>query len=205
MRLTRDQVKVLMSDLHPGRVKSRQQGGAQLSYLEAYDVRATLIRVFGFGGFSAEVTDSQIVQIERDIPRRSGSGTTAFRVTASATVRLTIPDTPDETGATGPDAVYTEVAVASQAGADPGEVADFAVKTAASDALKRCATNLGTQFGLSLYKAGSTEEVVRVVMEPQQKAELDSLRAESEAAHAESMSDLQEKLARATGQGEERQ
>ena len=37
--------------------------------------------------------------------------------------------------------VYTEVAAATQSGADLGEVMDFALKTAASDAFKRGAMN----------------------------------------------------------------
>ena len=36
----------------------------------------------------------------------------------------------------------------------------MAVKTAESDALKRAAINLGTQFGLSLYADGATRDVV---------------------------------------------
>jgi hypothetical protein len=47
-----------------------------------------------------------------------------------------------------------------------GEHHDNAVKTAASDALKRCAINLGTQFGLSLYDDGSLADVVRNTIAP---------------------------------------
>jgi hypothetical protein len=36
----------------------------------------------------------------------------------------------------------------------------MAIKTAESDALKRAAINLGTQFGLSLYNNGSLRDVV---------------------------------------------
>jgi hypothetical protein len=36
----------------------------------------------------------------------------------------------------------------------------MAIKTAESDALKRAAINLGTQFGLSLYNNGSMRDVV---------------------------------------------
>ena len=53
---------------------------------------------------------------------------------------------------------------------------DFAVKTAESDALKRAATYLGTQFGLSLYDGGSTREIVRVLFEPTQAALLAAAR-----------------------------
>jgi hypothetical protein len=36
----------------------------------------------------------------------------------------------------------------------------MAIKTAESDALKRAAINLGTQFGLSLYNNGATADVI---------------------------------------------
>jgi recombination DNA repair RAD52 pathway protein len=57
---------------------------------------------------------------------------------------------------------YCEAAAGSASGPATmlGDHHDNALKTAASDALKRCAINLGTQFGLGLYDKGSTAEVV---------------------------------------------
>jgi hypothetical protein len=158
--LTPEQVEVLLRPLHPARVVQRTQGGATLSYVEAHDVKATLIRMFGFGGFSAEVLDAKVLSITE---AQNQAGRTQHTVLATSTVRLTIP-------ATG--AVYTETAAASQVGPQVGEVADFAIKTASSDALKRCAIYLGTQFGLSLY-AGTTKDVVRVIYAPDQWHEVE--------------------------------
>jgi hypothetical protein len=45
-----------------------------------------------------------------------------------------------------------------------GDLHDNAIKTAASDGLKRCAINLGTQFGLSLYDNGSRTDVVKMTL-----------------------------------------
>lgn len=153
MTLTFEQLEVLMRPLHPSRVQSRSQGGATLSYLAAFDVKAMLIRVFGFGGFSAEVTDAKIIDIDRGDDGK-------VRVAAMATVRLTIPSL---------GCVYTETAIAGQTGKSVGDVADFAMKTAESDALKRAATYLGTQYGLSLYNNGSTKEVVQRILAPGQE------------------------------------
>lgn len=127
-----------------------------MSYIEAYDARATMIRVFGYGGWSYDIVSSDIVQIERDVPRAAG-GTTNFRVTAKVQSKLYIPQL---------EVTYGGVAVASQSGSQIGEVSDFAMKTADSDAFKRCAMNLGTQFGLSLYNNGSTLDVVGGVYAP---------------------------------------
>lgn len=157
--LTDAQLRVLMSPLAASRVAKRSQGGRSLSYLEAYDVKATLIRIFGFGGFSAEVIKTEVLDINRIAAGEGGNRTehTQIEVLATVTMRLEIPSL----GCT-----YTETAAASQKGRDVGEVTDFAIKTAASDALKRCAINLGTQFGLSLYNNGSTDEVVRRIFAP---------------------------------------
>jgi hypothetical protein len=46
----------------------------------------------------------------------------------------------------------------------------MAVKTAESDALKRCAVNLGTQFGLSLYQNGATVDVVQRTLDIEEEA-----------------------------------
>lgn len=170
MRLSQAQLVELMKDIDPARVSSRKQAGRNLSYVEAHDIKAQLIRIFGFGGFSADVIDSQVLKVEADVPRKEG-GTTAWRVTAMSTVRLTIP----WQDPVFPDSVttYTETAAASQAGADIGEVTDFAIKTASSDALKRCAIYLGTQFGLSLYNNGSKQDTIKRVVEPDQAAPLE--------------------------------
>lgn len=140
------------SSIDASRVAKRDN----MSYIEAYDARATCIKVFGYGGWSYDIVDSDIVQIERDVPR-SGGGTVNFRVTAKVQSRLYIPQL---------DVTYGGVAVASQSGSQIGEVADFAMKTADSDAFKRCAMNLGTQFGLSLYNNGSLADVVGGVYAP---------------------------------------
>lgn len=172
--LTMRQRRQLMLDLNPSRVSNRSQGGRSLSYLEAWDVKATLIRVFGFGGFSAVASEGEIINLEDNVPKFTGYGqnkteipieytpdgkqkfgTANFRVTAKVRVELFI----HQLGAR-----YTEYAVSSQSGPDVGEVADFAFKTAESDALKRAAIYLGTQFGLSLYNNGATQDVIKTVL-----------------------------------------
>lgn len=173
------QVAALMGNLSPKRVVELNKGkSGTLKYLEAWDVKASLIRVFGFANFSAEVVESQIVNV---VPK----GESQVVVLAKATVRLTI-------HATG--AVYTETAAASQTGTQVGEVADFALKTAESDALKRCAIYLGTQFGLSLYNSGSTTDVVQVVLDPEQGEMLAEHRREQEAKRAAAEEQMQSAL-----------
>lgn len=177
--LTGTQIAALLGPLNGNRVAKRSQGNRSLSYLEAWDVRATLIRVFGFANWSADVTESKVLDVKRTPQTEERQGKTneyeRIEVCAMVTVQLSIHAT---------NATYTESAAASQVGRDIGEVTDFALKTAASDALKRCAMNLGTQFGLSLYDDGALNDVVKVILDPQQRAAYVEAAKEAAAARA---------------------
>lgn len=143
--LTQRQHEILLKGLNPSRIAKRSGGGGKsLSYLEAWDVKAHLIRIFGFGGWSADVIDSSLAFEEQ--------GERNWNVGYKVTLRLMIHDL---------SATYTEAAVGSASLPQRGEAHDMAIKTAESDALKRAAINLGDQFGLSLYNNGSTAPVVR--------------------------------------------
>lgn len=157
------QLDALHADLHPGRVSHRDQGGASLAYLEAWDIKAMLIRAFGYGGFSADVIESDLIKIITDATDRQGNPKTP-QALAKSTVRITIYGI----GPGGQDVTYTESAIGSNSGWDLGDIADNAIKSASSDALKRAAIYLGSQFGLSLYRKGQTADVVRVVFAPHQ-------------------------------------
>lgn len=151
------QLAALTAGLNPGRVS--QKPGGKLSYLEAYDIKATLIKVFGFGGFSSELIESKELYREQ-VPQSSNPSKMNWKIAMQATVSLHI----HQLGAT-----YTEAGIAGSAQPDYTEAADMALKSAESDALKRCAIFLGTQFGLSLYNNGSTQDVVRVVLADDQE------------------------------------
>jgi recombination DNA repair RAD52 pathway protein len=152
MPLTKAQQEQLLKPLNESRVAKRSGGGGrQLSYLEAWDVKAHLIRIFGFGGWSAEVIQSEQVFEEKT---EKGQWNVAWKVTLKLDIHAT-------------GAVYTEACVGSATLPQRGEAHDMAIKTAESDALKRAAINLGTQFGLSLYSNGSLRDVVvQTLVEP---------------------------------------
>ena len=144
MGLNKSQREQLLKPLNESRVAKRGHAGRQLSYLEAWDVKAHLIRIFGFGGWSSEVIESNLAFEEKN---EKGQWNVGYKVT----LRLTFSTI---------DCAYTESAVGSATLPQRGEAHDMAIKTAESDALKRAAINLGTQFGLSLYNNGSLRDVV---------------------------------------------
>jgi recombination DNA repair RAD52 pathway protein len=156
------QHEALMRPLRSSRVAKRQQGGKTLSYLEAWDVRAHLIRMFGFANFDIELLDQQFLGMREYVTK---DGKPMVEPYWFAKIQLTV------RGERGQAlAVYSDAAVGSNAAPDYllVDAHDNAIKTACSDALKRCAINLGTQFGLSLYDNGSTSDVVRVtVLKPE--------------------------------------
>jgi recombination DNA repair RAD52 pathway protein len=118
-------------------------------------VKAHLIRVFGFANFDSDTIHEELVGIRE---YKSQQDKPMVEVIYRARHRLVIRDQWGNQLAT-----YTEGAVGSASGPDYtlADLHDNALKTAASDALKRCAINLGTQFGLSLYDDGNTQDVVK--------------------------------------------
>lgn len=136
------QYEQLLKPLNPSRVAKRQQAGRNLSYLEAWDVKAHLNRIFGFLNWSADVISADLAFEDQN---EKGQWQVGYKVVLCLRVN---------------GASYTEAAVGSSSLPQRGEAHDMAVKTAESDALKRAAINLGTQFGLSLYDDGSMKDVV---------------------------------------------
>lgn len=148
--LTQRQVEQLLRPINPKRVAVLDG----LSHLEAYDVRAHLNRIFGFGRWSDELLE--LVELYA-LPAETKQKKPAVSVAYRATVRLTV-KAEDGTEL----ARYTEAAVGGSLMPEfkRADAYDMAIKTAESQALKRCAANLGDQFGLSLYRNGSVDALV---------------------------------------------
>jgi recombination DNA repair RAD52 pathway protein len=163
MSLRKNQTDQLLKGINPSRVGKDGKGFA---HLEAWDVRAHLIRIFGFGNWSADLVEMEPIfetSIEKD-------GKTRWTVAYRATMRLSI-NTGEMEFAT-----YTEAAVGdSQNNPSRADAHDMAIKTAESQAFKRCAINLGDQFGLSLYNNGGTGSVVRAVLDAEESREAESV------------------------------
>jgi recombination DNA repair RAD52 pathway protein len=142
--LSETQIEQLLKGVNPNRVASRRGGGGKsLAYMEAWDIKAHMIRVFGFGLWSWDVIDADLVFEEKG----DRNWEVGYRVIGSLRIH--------QTGAS-----YTEAAVGIASLPSRGEAHDMAVKTGESDAFKRAAINLGDNFGLSLYKNGQTAPVV---------------------------------------------
>jgi recombination DNA repair RAD52 pathway protein len=155
MTLSTKQIELLSQGLNPKRVlKAHGQ-----SHLPAFDVIAMLDCIFGFDGWSKEILDlHQIFETLDD----SGSKH-KWTVCYSCTMRLTI-HTERSAGTTitidkSSDDASTGEAINQPSRADAH---DLAMKSAISLALKRCAKDLGNQFGLSLYNNGSVQPLYTI-------------------------------------------
>jgi hypothetical protein len=152
--LTAEQVTLLLQMIHESRV--RQHKGND--HVEAWDVRRWLTRIFGFAGWSEECLSETCVY-ERIVPQKEEN---KFRATVAYKVilRLHIRDIwGNEIGFFDQGSVGESVNQPSI-----GDAHDNALKNAFSQALKRCAIDLGDQFGLSLYNKGRRDNPTPVVM-----------------------------------------
>jgi recombination DNA repair RAD52 pathway protein len=148
MTLTSEQVGQLLKPIDKDRVS---RDGKGYSHLEIWDVRRTMNQIFGFAQWSGR-TDLMELISEQQVKGRDGKE--RWNVIYRARCTLEIGDY------MGGGATYTEWAAGEATNPILGEAHDLAIKTAESQAFKRCAVNLGDQFGLSLYKNGSTEATV---------------------------------------------
>ena len=152
MTLSSKQIEELLLPLDPDRVKKDGKGFA---HVEAWDIRRTMNKIFGFAEWSARVEQMELIS-EREVQTKAGKP--AWNVVYRARCTLEV----------GVDSLigcaYTEWAAGESTNPILAEAHDQAIKTAESQAFKRCAVNLGDQFGLSLYNNGSTQATVEDIV-----------------------------------------
>lgn len=152
MTFTDEQIKELLKPIDPARVGKDGKG---FSHVEAWDIRKRMNQIFGFGKWSSAV-EEMILTTEKEVTTRQGKPAWYVVYRAKCSVRV---------GDTFPDACeYVEWAAGDATNPVLGDAHDQAIKTAESQAFKRACVNLGDQFGLSLYKNGSTEATVADVV-----------------------------------------
>ncbi|WP_054173068.1 Rad52/Rad22 family DNA repair protein [Mycobacteroides immunogenum] len=150
-----EQIDQLLKPIHPSRVLKDAKGMAHVSQ---QDIRAHLTRIFGFGNWDIEVLDHEMV-FEQPHVKNGEAVEGRFDVCYRARVRLTVRGDPHWTCVR-----YEDVSTGVAQNQNRADGHDLAAKTALSTAIKRCAINLGDQFGLSLYNKGQTSALVKATM-----------------------------------------
>jgi hypothetical protein len=151
MSLNTEQLNALLAPINPARVQQTQGN----SNVEAWDVRRWLVRIFGWGGWDDEILSIDCIS-ERSVWDEKNPLKGRHSVVYRCTMRLVIKDPAGNVLAHFDDGATGD----SQNQPSLGDAHDMAMKTAMSQALKRCAVNLGDQFGLSLYNKGSRQAVI---------------------------------------------
>lgn len=152
MAFTAAQIAQLLKPVNSRRVL---KDGKRNSHLSQQDVRAHLIRLFGFGAFDIDVTGPELVFEAERRDEKTGEPNNRWDVCYRATVRLVIRD---PKGAK--VCHFDGTATATAENQKRGETHGLAIRSSESLALKRAATNLGDQFGLSLYNKGQMTALV---------------------------------------------
>lgn len=149
MSFTDEQKTLLAQPLSRGNVKSRKQGGANVSYVEGWHAIAEANRIFGFDGWTRETVDIKCVsEREREIGQQKRPG---WGVSYTAKVRIIAHGVARE-----------GVGAGHGIDVDMGQAHESAIKEAETDAMKRALMTFGNPFGLALYD----KEQANVVDEP---------------------------------------
>ena len=146
------QVAQLLRPINTNRVLRDGKGH---SHVSQQDVTAHLVRVLGFGNFDTEILHLECL-FEHSRLNDQGKPNGRWDIGYRCTMRLTVKDEHGQ-----PVAHYEDGATATAQNQTLGDGHDLALKSAISYAKKRCAINLGDQFGLSLYNKGQTDPLVR--------------------------------------------
>lgn len=131
------QKKQLAAPLNASNVKSRQQAGQNLSYIEGWFAIAEANRIFGFDGWGRELVAMKQLGEPREVNGK-------WRVAYMATVRIRVM-------AGGTEIVRDGSGFGSGIDKDVGQAHESALKEAETDAMKRSLMTFGNPFGLALY------------------------------------------------------
>jgi DNA repair and recombination protein RAD52 len=139
---TPDQKALLAAPLNRAHVRSRNQGGRGVSYIEGWRAIDEANRIFGFDGWTRETIDIKCVsEREREIGAQKKPG---WGVSYIAKVKVV---------AFAGDSIVTREGVGAGHGIDVdlGQAHESAIKEAETDAMKRALMTFGNPFGLALY------------------------------------------------------
>lgn len=140
MTFSPEQIGQLSAKLDASHVKSREQAGRKLSYIEGWHAIAEANRIFGYDAWTRETLEIRMVaegarKIGRPPNQRDG-----FGVSYIAKVRVIV------------DGVAREgIGAGHGVDADLGLAHESAIKEAETDAMKRALMTFGNPFGLALY------------------------------------------------------
>ncbi len=136
---SKEQIEILNEELNSNRIKTREKGNINLSYIEGFDVIDTANKVFGFGNWSYSI--SKLDQVSQEVNQNQNNV-----VCYKAVVQIQIHNNDHSQTVSRQDVGFGTGVAKSLADAHEGSA-----KEAVTDAIKRCFRSFGNQFGNSLY------------------------------------------------------
>jgi DNA repair and recombination protein RAD52 len=142
-----NQIKTLKNELDSHRVKTREKGNIQLSYLEGFDIIETANSIFGFGNWDYAI--SKLEQVSSEINQNQNNV-----ICYKAIVQVLVHSVDHANDVSREDVGFGTGVAKTQADAHEG-----AAKEAVTDAIKRCFRSFGNQFGNSLYDKSRNQNI----------------------------------------------
>lgn len=136
---SKEQIQILNEELNSNRIKTREKGNINLSYIEGFDVIDTANKVFGFGNWSYLI--SKLDQVSQEVNQNQNNV-----VCYKAVVQIQIYNSDHSQTVSRQDVGFGTGVAKTLADAHEG-----AAKEAVTDGIKRCFRSFGNQFGNSLY------------------------------------------------------
>lgn len=135
MGFNASQLKALGGALHARHIRTRQQGGLEIRYIEGWHAIREANRIFGYDGWSRETTSMSCIFLKPDAGRFVACYIARIRIEVSVGGKL----------------IVREGTGLGQGTADTAGLAhEFAAKAAETDATKRALATFGARFGLEL-------------------------------------------------------
>jgi len=136
MSFTDTQMRQLRAKLDAAKIRTRDENGATLHYVEGWHVLDEANRIFGFDGWDRQTRKTRCVW--------TGMSGKQYATAYTAHVRVSV--------RAGEVLVVREGFGAGEGrAATPGEAHEMALKCAETDATKRALATFGNRFGLALY------------------------------------------------------
>ena len=133
------QISILNQELDSNRIKTRNKGNINLSYLEGFDIIETANKIFGYGNWEYSISKLESVSSELNHNQN-------HIICYKAVVQIKVYDETHTTNISREDVGFGTGIAKTLADANEG-----AAKEAVTDAIKRTLRSFGNQFGNSLY------------------------------------------------------
>ena len=175
---TDTQIKKLKANLDPANVKTRNQAGIQLSYIEGWWAISEANRIFVFDGWDRR---TELTRLGEPEVTKSSSDKWNVNYMAKVTITVRAGDTIIDRDGVGFGSGVARIL---------GQACESAIKEAETDATKRALTTFGNPFGLALYDKDRTNVGPNYRSKAECRKDYESMQADVDAADSNDALDI---------------